>query len=80
MVELLKESTEAKGGSLMGDCATQPMRFETEAALTLEAAFDGGRVTSDGGLLWLQKMDSEMGLCQAISECPSGERERAVIR
>jgi len=44
------------------------MRFETQTALTLEAAFDGGRITSDGGLLWLSKMDSEMGLCEAISE------------
>ena len=52
----------------MGDCATQPMCFETEAALTLEAAFDGGRITSDGGLVWLSKMDSEMGLCEAVSE------------
>jgi hypothetical protein len=44
------------------------MCFETEAALTLEAAFDGGRITSDGGLVWLSKMDSEMGLCEAVSE------------
>ncbi len=53
----------------MSDCATQPTRFETGAALALEAAFDGGRITSDGGLLWLEKMDSEMGLCQEVSEC-----------
>ena len=52
----------------MNDCATQPMRFETQTALALEAAFDGGRITSDGGLVWLSKMDSEMGLCEAISE------------
>jgi Transposase DDE domain group 1 len=53
----------------MRDCATTEMRFETEAALTLEAAFDGGRITSDGGLLWLAEMDSQMGLCEAISCC-----------
>jgi hypothetical protein len=53
----------------MSDCATQPMRFETQSSLALEAAFDGGRITSEGGLVWLAKMDSEMGLCQAISEC-----------
>lgn len=60
----------------MGDCATKKMRFETESALALEAAFDGGRLTSDGGLLWLQKMDSEMGLCEAISECVPEWRRR----
>jgi hypothetical protein len=37
----------------VNDCATQKMRFETQTALALEAAFDGGRITSDGGLLWL---------------------------
>jgi Transposase DDE domain group 1 len=52
----------------MRDCATTEMRFETQAALTLEAAFDGGRITSDGGLLWLARVDSELGLCEAISE------------
>jgi hypothetical protein len=52
------------------------MRFETEAALALEAAFDGGRITSDGGLLWLEKMDSQLGLCEAISECAVEWRKR----
>jgi hypothetical protein len=31
----------------MTDCATSGMRFETQSALALEAAFDGGRITSD---------------------------------
>ncbi len=52
----------------MGDCATQKMRFETDTALALEAAFDGGRITSDGGLLWLARVDSQMGLCEAVAQ------------
>ena len=52
----------------MKDCATQLMRFETHSSLALEAAFDGGRLTSDGGLVWLAKMDEELGLCERISE------------
>ncbi len=52
----------------MRDCATQLMRFETHSSLALEAAFDGGRLTSDGGLVWLAKMDEELGLCERISE------------
>jgi hypothetical protein len=51
----------------VNDCATSTTRFET-SPLALEAAFDGGRITSDGGLLWLAKMDEELGLCQAIAE------------
>jgi hypothetical protein len=52
------------------------MRFETESALALEAAFDGGRITSDGGLVWLAEMEEELGLCQAISECVPEWRRR----
>ena len=51
----------------MGDCATQKMRFET-TPLALEAAFDGGKLTSDGGLIWLAKADEELGnLCENIA-------------
>jgi hypothetical protein len=59
----------------MQDCATQRMRFETQTALALEAAFDGGRITSDGGLLWLSEVDSELGACAKPSPntCRSGE-------
>ena len=52
----------------MDDCATLKTRFETETPLALEAAFDGGRLTSDGGIAWLAEVDSEMGLCEAIAE------------
>jgi hypothetical protein len=52
----------------MNDCATQRMRFESPTPLALEAAFDGGRLTSDGGLVWLAKMvDEELALCERIS-------------
>jgi hypothetical protein len=44
------------------------MRFETPTALALEAAFDGGRLTSDGGICWLAKADSELGLCETIAD------------
>jgi hypothetical protein len=60
----------------MSDCATPKIRFETPTALALEATFDGGRLTSDGGLCWLAKMDSEMGLSQSISECVPEWRTR----
>jgi hypothetical protein len=52
----------------MTDCATSGMRFERQTTLALEAAFDGGRITSDGGLVWLAEADSELGLCERIAE------------
>jgi hypothetical protein len=57
-----------KEAPLTTDCATRGIRFGTRTALALEAAFDGGRITSDGGLVWLSEMDSELGLCEVISE------------
>ncbi len=51
----------------MQDCATHPLRFGT-IPLPLEAAFDGGRITSDGGMLWLAEADRELGVCEAIAE------------
>jgi Transposase DDE domain group 1 len=50
----------------MTDCATSGMRFGTQSAL--EAAFDGGHLTSDGGLVWLAEADSELGLCERVAE------------
>ena len=52
----------------MDDCVTSRMRFETPAKLALEAAFDGGRLTSDGGLTWLAEVDKELGVGQAMAQ------------
>jgi hypothetical protein len=52
----------------VNDCATQKMRFGTQTSLALEAAFDGGRITSDGGLVWLAELEKEVGLCQKMAE------------
>lgn len=51
----------------MSDSATDRFSFQTLAPLALEAAFDGGRLTSDGGLPWLATVDQEIGLCAAIA-------------
>ena len=60
----------------MSDCATRKIRFETPTPLALEAAFDGGRLTSDGGLTWLSEANSRLGVCEAISECVPEWRKR----
>jgi hypothetical protein len=46
-----------------------PIRFDTKTTLALEAPFDGGRITSDGGLPWLAQLDSELGLCESLAAC-----------
>jgi hypothetical protein len=37
------------------------------AGLPLEAAFDGGRLTSDGGLPWLGEAEAVLGVCRALA-------------
>jgi DDE family transposase len=65
----------------MRDSATTRTRFETPTPLALEATFDGGRLTSDGGLLlWLAKMDAELGLCETMAANVPEWRRGASVR
>ena len=60
----------------MADSPTSTFSFETLAPLALEAAFDGGHLTSDGGLTWLARADAETGVCAEIAaHLPNGRRE-----
>lgn len=51
----------------MQDSPTTLMRFETPTTLALEAAFYGGRITSDGELLWLAQTEEQLRVCQRIA-------------
>jgi hypothetical protein len=42
------------------------VRFTGAAPVPLEARFDGGRLTSDGGLPWLEEAEAALGLCAAF--------------
>jgi hypothetical protein len=56
------------------------LRFGAPAVLTplpLEVAFDGGRLTSDGGLPWLGEADAALGLCRALAAVVPEWRRRA---
>jgi len=53
----------------MVDSATRLHRFPTLTGVPLEAAFDAGRLTSDGGLPWLAEADQALGLCAALAAC-----------
>ncbi len=60
----------------MTDSPTPTFHFETLAPLALEAAFDGGQITSDGGLLWLAAADAAIGVCAEIAaHVPEWRRE-----
>jgi hypothetical protein len=49
--------------------ATPAYTFATSTGLALEACFDGGRLTSDGGLPWLAEAEEQVGVCAALAAC-----------
>jgi hypothetical protein len=51
----------------MAQSATPVYPFSGVAALPLAASFDGGRLTSDGGLPWLEQAETALGLCAAFA-------------
>ncbi len=53
----------------MPQSATPVYRFPMPASLPLEATFDGGRLTSDGGLPWLGEAEAALGICAAFAAC-----------
>jgi len=53
----------------MPQSATPVYRFAVPASLPLEATFDGGRLTSDGGLPWLGEAEAALGICAAFAAC-----------
>jgi hypothetical protein len=56
--------------------ATSGYTFPTATSLPLHAAFDGGRLTSDGGLPWLAEADTALGLCALIASFVPEWRKR----
>ena len=56
----------------MSQSATSAICFAAPAAtvpvrLPLEVSFDGGRLTSDGGLAWLGEAETVVGVCAALA-------------
>ncbi len=51
----------------MLNLATVAYAFATATDRPLNVTFDGGRLTSDGGLPWL--VEAKLGICKALAEC-----------
>ena len=52
----------------MTKCTTRVVRFPGVNSRKVEAAFNGGAVTSDGGALLLRAVDKKLGLLQKLSQ------------
>ncbi len=55
------------------------LSFLTQAGVPLVAAFDGGRLTSDGGLPWLAEADAALALCTRLARCIPDWRRGPVL-
>ena len=77
MVALLDNQPYAEELPCCLDSAIPSYAFATATSLPLQAAFDGGRLTSDGGLPWLAQADTALGLCALIAAHVPEWRTRA---
>ena len=50
------------------------------AGKELHARFDGGRLSSDGGVLLLREIESGLGLAEALSSCLQDKRDPSSVR
>jgi hypothetical protein len=63
----------------MTECTPERSSFLTLAGVPLVAAFDGGRLTSDGGLPWLAEADAALALCARLARCIPEWRRGPVV-
>ncbi len=55
------------------------LHFASISGKSVEASFDGGRLTSDGGVLHLRAMDKVLGLIDRLSRCISDSRHPSYV-
>ena len=58
-----------------GDDSAASFSFPAVGRKKLTAAFDGGRLTSDGGVLLLAQAEREMGICRQLASCIADPRD-----
>ena len=65
-----------EGDLAVTQCYQNSMEFLRVHRRVVEARFDGGEITSDGGALLLRQADRYLGLTQAVAEALSEPRRR----
>lgn len=63
----------------MTECSTEALAFSGLRRRKLVVDFEGGRLTSDAGLLLLREVDRRLGLIDAISACLPDPRDPRYI-
>lgn len=63
----------------MTNCTQESFRFPVLKRRIVEANFQGGAITSDGGVLLLQQVDRRLGLCEAVAPTVDDPRRQASV-
>ena len=63
----------------MTECITEPITFSSLSRQKIQADFDGGRLTTDGGALLLRQVDRRLELIKEINDCIPDPRNSALI-
>lgn len=63
----------------MPNCTVEPVELGRVGRRVIEAAFDGGDIVSDGGVLLLRQVDQRIGLTKAIGRVFDDRRRRASV-
>lgn len=63
----------------MTQCTTKPIEFSRVSRKKIQADFNGGTLTSDGGAVLLREVDRGLGLIDAINACIPDPRNQDLI-
>ncbi len=61
----------------MTNCTQESFEFPPLKGLQIEANFQGGDITSDGGVLLLRQVDHRLGLSEAVARALDDPRRQA---
>ena len=60
-------------------CSQEEMDFGSSGARKLVGAFDGGAITSNGGVVLLSQADKAIGMCDRLAACFTDHRSAAFV-
>ena len=63
----------------MADDSLLPFSFPAVHRRKITAAFDGGRLTSDGGVLLLAQAERQLGIAAQLARCIADPRDQGRI-
>lgn len=64
----------------MSKCTTKEIKFGRVGRRQIEANFDGGQLSSEGGVMLLRQLDGKIGLTSALAKALSDRRDPARIK